>query len=49
MEKAGIPVNDLFRLMEPHHALLCDGIDYKPEGYELITAQVLQFISKALA
>lgn len=49
MGKAGIPINDLFGLMEPRHALLCDGVHYTAEGNAVLAAQVLDVIRKALA
>ena len=48
MEEAGIPINDLYSLMEPRHALLCDGVHYQPEGNALLTAQVLAHLRPAL-
>ena len=48
MAQAGIPINDLYALMEPNHALLCDGVHYQAEGNELLVAQVLAFIRQAL-
>ena len=48
MEQAGIPINDLYALMEPNHALLCDGVHYKAEGNELLVAQVLAFLRPML-
>ena len=48
MEQAGIPINDLYSLMEPNHALLCDGVHYTAEGNVLLVEQVLVHIRPAL-
>jgi hypothetical protein len=46
--KEGIPVNDLYTLIENHAELTSDGTHYKPEGVALMVKQVTRTILDAL-
>ncbi len=52
MKQAGIPVNDLHKLVEDggkEKLLLPDGTHYTPEGYEMLAGMVAESILRALA
>ena len=51
MRQAGVPVNDLHKLVEdagPEKIFLPDGTHYTPEGYELMAAAVAEHILRSL-
>lgn len=49
MKPYGIPVNDLYSLMENHPEMTSDGTHYKKAGAELLAGQVAESILTALA